>query len=153
MGVTIQKESMSEILEEGLPLISRNWEEMGMNKDFLVLDPAYKKYKKLDAFGSLKLFTVRSDGKLVGYVLYTIFNHPHFQTSLWAQSDTMWLSPDQRGLGHGAELVTFAEDWLRNRGVVIMRTGVNLSSKSAGIMLEKLGHFPVEMAYEKVLRR
>lgn len=143
-------EPFSSCIEEAKPLLEQHWAEINVNGD-IPLDPDYTMYPKLERFGMLITYTVRDEGKLVGYAAYITKAHPHYQGHKWALSDIFWLHPSARAQGVGNGLFAFIEDDLRTRGVHVMHTTTKRAHPQAGLLLERRGHSMIELGFSKRL--
>jgi GNAT superfamily N-acetyltransferase len=147
---TIQQEHYSDALwGELLPLLERNWRESPSFKKELALDPDPAIYASLDANGLLRCITMRTGaGKLVGYVVYTVYRSPHHKTLLCAHGDVVYVDPDYRGLAAG--LWKRAETLLRAQGVNWVGWSANPQSRLYTLLCE-MGYKPDEIILEKQL--
>jgi hypothetical protein len=60
--ITAQVESLTDRLDELKPFFPAHWEELGIYRDRMPLDPIYDEYLARDAAGSALLVTLRKDG-------------------------------------------------------------------------------------------
>ena len=111
-----------------------------------------KKYLSLEKSGMLRVYVVRTEGKLVGYCVYLVsLGSLHSMTTKRASNTDLWLMPEHRKGFTGIKLIKFAEDSLRAEGVVLMTTAVMENSHAAMKILEYLGHKRTEVTFTKVL--
>src|SRR5580658_8918348 len=149
--ITYQIEPISaDILNEAKPLLMKHWEEIAVYKD-IPLNPNFKFYER-SALAGMILFTVRDNGKLMGYATYIAKEHLNYQGYNWAASNIFWLHPDLRGQGVGDKLFELAENHLRSIGVNVMHTTFKSDNPAPQRLLERRGHAMVEMGYELRLR-
>lgn len=106
----------------------------------------HKQFEWMDDNGMLQVVTARDDGKLCGYHVTMIRPHLH-RNVLAGFVDTLYVSPDHRGRT-SMQMLQFAEDMLRRRGVKWMSTGVRLN-KDFSRLLEHLGYTEAERLYRK----
>jgi GNAT superfamily N-acetyltransferase len=98
--------------------------------------------------GLLRLYSVRKDGELIGYAIYTDqARHPHYPQR-WATSNLIYLKPEYRRGGIGFGLLEFIEDDLVG---YVMQTAVSESHPALGMLLSARGHAKVEAIYSKRL--
>lgn len=147
--LSYQEEKLSDILEELKPLLIEHWEELANNKDVRPLDPDYPMYLAMNDMDILRIFTVRDDGKLIGYSIWIIANNLHYKTWKYAVSDIYYLDPDVRGTGTSFLFFFKIEDWLKSLGVKSITVQDKLNH-SHSIFFNKLGYTPIEQHYEKV---
>lgn len=152
MSTIYQTEKFSDVIEESLPLLRKHWLELARNQDKIPLEINVDGYKTLERLGLLKIFTVRESSHLIGYAAYVINYHPHYKTTKFANSDIFWVDPTHRGKTVGVRLFKFIEEQLKLEGVDVMHTSYKLAHPAAQRVLDFLGHNPIEMTYEKVLK-
>lgn len=150
MDITYQEEKLEDILEEVKPLFQKHWEELALNKDTRPLDPDYASYIMLSGLQIVRVFTVRLDKKIVGYSIWFINKHMHYQTWLYALSDVYWLDPDQRKTGVSYDFFFKIEDWLKSIGVKSILIQDKIEHSHAKFF-NQLGYKPIEQNYEKVI--
>lgn len=107
---------------EARPLMVRHWNEIAKNKHLMRLNPDLKRYEMIG--DKLLLVTARANGALVGYFLWIIVTHSHYQHVLVAEEDLHYLLPEFRrgmtgylllkaacraAIERGAELLTMRE--------------------------------------------
>jgi len=100
-GVTFQRERLGPILRQVLPLLRRDWEENGVDRDRVPFSLNLDQYLSYDLLGILQIVTARDQGALVGYIFAYV--HPHIDHSNmgWAMLTWYWLYPEYRGGGIG----------------------------------------------------
>ncbi len=148
---TFQRESPSAIMQEVVPLLERHWEEIAWTKELSGLDPDYSVYRALEAAKAIVCVTARHQGALVGYAVYFVRFHAHYQRIKWAVSDIYWLAQEHRGKTLGFRLFQHAEAELRKDGVRVMHTTGKTAHPQAKRLLEALGHTEIEWGFGKVL--
>lgn len=144
-------ERFSEIVKELPPLFKRHWREIALNQDAVLLDPSWDTYIKLDLMGVLRILTVRSHGALVGYHFLLVVPHLHYNSTLSAETDLVWLDPAFRFGLTGYRLLKQACDDLKAGGVKLHKINEKLHAPFLGPLLKRLGYAPIETAYCKVL--
>jgi len=115
--VIVQCELYTDVVEDLKPLFEKHWEEVAICKEKIKLNPDYAKYKAMQGTGMLAMFTARDEGRLVGYSVFFMMPHMHYQDHTFAMNDIIFLLPEYRDTMIGAELVTFAEAQLKTVGV------------------------------------
>src|SRR5438105_80610 len=125
-------------LDEIKPLLPFHWEELGIFKPLMPLDPQYQAYLNRELNGELVYATLRVDGKLVGYWIAIVAPGFHYQSTLTATMDILWIMPQHRGQNAGKLLHGAMEQELKRRGVKLWWVG---SKTHASIQpwLESLG--------------
>jgi GNAT superfamily N-acetyltransferase len=121
--VSISLVSVASVFDELMPLIKSHFLEVSYHNQF-ELDVSREFYDKMDESGRLKLFVVRHNDKIVGYSSYFLNRHPHVNI-IQAYQDTIYLSPDYRGLSIGHKLIEFADSLFKDMGVSIVFNAVS----------------------------
>ena len=95
--ITYDTELYSSCIEEIKPLFYKHWLEIAGHQDTVKLDPDFDRYQSIEEMGSLRIFTVRDDGKLIGYFISFIMPHIHYRNTVYALNDILYLAPEYRG--------------------------------------------------------
>lgn len=148
--IKYQQESLVTVKEEARPLLEKHWEEIALNKDKIKLNPDWDIYADLEDAGILKIFTARSEGKLVGYFVALVKSHIHYRDHLFAQNDILFLDKDYRKGFTGPKLIKFAERCLKEDGVSVVLVN-SQKHKPFDVLLKWLGYRHIENIYSKVL--
>ena len=97
--ITYQIERYSDVVPELATLYPEHYKELEASvSDKEVLDPDWDQYKNLDNAEMIQLVTCRSDGELIGYILYIISRHLHVKSCLTAYEDIYFLRKQHLGL-------------------------------------------------------
>lgn len=143
-----QCEKLETSLEEAKPLLQEHWQEVATYKD-IPLDPDYTAYFYLEKIGILKCFSARDDdGTLFGYAVFFIKNHLHYQKSLCAVQDIIYIDPDRRG--RGILFLRWCDEELAKLGVQIVTHHVK-ATHNFGPALERSGYKLQDLLYTKRL--
>lgn len=151
MPITYQQESIASYRQEAEALLELHWEEIALNKHVIKLNPDWAAYYELEESGSLKIFTARADGKLIGYFVVICRNHLHYKDDVFAFNDVLYLHKDYRKGFTGSKLMKFAEKCLKEDGVSVLVVNTK-RHKPFDILLSWLGYKHVENVYTKLLR-
>src|SRR3954462_15162310 len=96
-ALSFQREVTTLIFDELKALASDHFNEVSTLEN-LTLAPSFDSYQLLENAGILRTYTARdAHGSLEGYAIFIVEFHPHFQTSLQAMNDVIYLSPPVRG--------------------------------------------------------
>lgn len=149
-------ERFGAITRELAPLFKRHWQEIGVDREAVPLDPDWQQYLDYDLLGIARVLTVRSRGTLVGYAVVFVRHHLHYASTPWAQYDLYWLDPVYRQGWSGVKLFLEVERALRDWGVKVVTLGmkIHFDEESEGRMarlLKRLGYTPRDVVYTKVL--
>jgi GNAT superfamily N-acetyltransferase len=148
--ITYQQEFFGKVKLEIETLITKHWEEIALNKDYIKLNPDWEAYQQLEDNGILKIFTVRSDSILIGYFVLLVRNHIHYKDHKFAANDILFLSSEYRKGRVGAGLISFVEKCLKDDGVSVLIVNTKCH-KPFDNLLEYLGFTHIEKIYSKLL--
>lgn len=151
MPVTYQQESLATCKEDAKELLQQHWEEIALNKDHIKLNPDWDAYYDLEEVGSLKIFTARYNGQLIGYFVVLCRKHLHYVDHVFAFNDILFVKKEYRKGLVGAALMKFAEKCLKEDGVSVMVVNTK-RHKPFDSLLEWLGFTHIENIYSKLLR-
>lgn len=134
--------------DEGLdlcwPFFEAHWKEVAMYTDKIKLNINREAYR--DAH-----FVVAFDkDRVIGYFVSFIQYHPHYQDTLWALNDVMYLSDSYRGRGIADDMMKFAEDCYRDIGVRVSIVSMKVYAAFDKLLLRQ-NYEPVERLYQKYL--
>lgn len=150
-SITYQQESLTTCKDDANWLLEQHWEEIALNKEAIKLNPDWDTYFDLEDKGILKVFTARTEDKLVGYFVVLCRSHLHYKDHLFAFNDVLYLHKDYRKGLTGAKLMKFAEKCLKDDGVSVLVVNTK-RHKPFDILLSWLGYKHVENVYTKLLR-
>lgn len=148
--IKYQQEFINSVKSDIPPLLYLDWIEIEHRKDIREFDPDWEAYEALEQAGILKVFTVRSEGKLVGYYSCVVSPSLHSRGLLQATVDAIYLHPMHRKGLTGYKLIKFAEKCLKEDGVKIILLGTTEVNPIDPLLL-KLGYSKTEVKFEKVL--
>lgn len=124
-------------VEELKPLLPAHWEELGIYKDRMPLDPVWPVYQAFENAGQLLYVPLRADGKLAGYFIGIITPGLHYGQTLTCKMDICRVLPEHRKGRAGTILFDAVKAELVRRGVKMWWVG----SKD---------HHPIEGFYEAI---
>lgn len=104
-----------------MPLLGKNWEEAGVEREHSPLDPDWAYYFSMDAAGRLKIVTVRANGKLAGYAVCCVGPQTQSKSTIWGCIDTIWLHPKLRRGDLGNKLLQRAELEMQRAGATVLK--------------------------------
>lgn len=114
--IEIRHESLANVKSELTPLLDEHWELVALNKGKIKLNPDWKEYARLDASGTLRIFTARQDGVLVGYMVLIINKSLHYSDHFFAVCDVVFVKPDSRAGATGYKLIKYVENYCKQVG-------------------------------------
>ena len=150
MTITYQQEFLETCRDEAEVLIHKHWEEIALNKDKIKLNPDWEMYSLLESSGSLKIFTARSDGSLIGYFVVFVSKHIHYKDHLFANNDLLFLDENYRKGLTSVKLLKFSEKCLKEDGVSVLTINTKVH-KPFDVIMNKLNFTLVERLYSKYL--
>ena len=144
-----QVETVAECIDEIKPLLEAHYREIS-NHDG-PLDPDYPRYLQMCDLGLIRVMTARDDMKLVGYFVSLLSPHLHYQQSVYALNDIVYIDPIYRGTTMGYRLFKLAIADLKdncNVDVVVIHMKVKFEFRR---LLIKLGFTLAEENWEMKL--
>jgi len=146
---TIQRETFEAVYHEALPLLEAHREEIAHYKDIpLHVDVAF--YQGLEAAGGLRIFTVRQEGRLIGYCAVFVRPNAHYCDSLQAMQDVLYVAKEHRHGRLGYQLIRYVEEALRNEGVQVLYQHVKTTNQVEQL-LERMGYELMDYIYTRRL--
>ena len=111
--IDLGTEKIADVAGEIDSLLAMHYDEIAADKHLIKLDPDWGKYESLERDDSLRIFTARHEGKLIGYSVFFLAWHPHYKSNLFAQNDILYLHPDHRKGRDGIRLIHYSEEQLK----------------------------------------
>ena len=148
--LTFKLEEWPDIVKEMKPLFIRHWQEIGVDRDVVLMDMDYEMYDKYHEIGYLKITTVRDEGRLIGYCMMLVCTHLHYKTTLFGLGDLYYMAPEYRKGAAGVRMFVEMEKNMRDMGVRKM-TSITKLHHDLTPMFEALGWTPTETVFTKVL--
>lgn len=147
-------EKMHEVIDDLAPLHAEHFKEtevLYLNETDVL--PDYERFKQVTEAGQFIVFTVRVDGKAVGYLQYYIYHDMHTRGVRQAREDAFFITKEHRGNGFAPRLLNYAESCLKKLGCdyVGMTSKGPVGGPDIGKFLERHGYKPVAMYYAKPL--
>lgn len=151
---TIAVEQYSDdLVEEIKPLIEQHYEEIALNKELIPLDPNWDQYAALAAAGKLLIVCARNEqNELIGYTVFFVNYHIHYQSTLVANNDLIWLHPDYRRGRLGIRLLKDSETACKHRGVDKIVWHIKFARDFRNI-LYRLGYADEDAIVGKIIRK
>jgi len=133
--------------KEVLPLIICHFNETAHFKD-IALKPDFEHYITLDQLGFVRLFTARELlGELIGYGVFFVRDNIHYQGSLQATQDLLYIKPSHRGFAF--HFITYCDEQLADEGVEVIYQHVPTCNDYASRLLTPQGYEILEHVYVK----
>lgn len=150
-SISLEKEQLSSCLEEMKPLFALHWKEVAAYQDKIALDPNYAKYLQMEQMDMVRTFVLRADGKMVGYWVFFITPHPHYQADRFAVNDIVYVDPDYRRVDLTPRCFDAVERQLKAEGVSVITYHMK-TYKPFESLLKGLGYDHLEHLYGKCLK-
>lgn len=131
------------------PIFEAHYKEISHYQD-IPLSPDTLHYDTLQKVGILRVYTVRDSGKLVGYCVFSVGKNPHYDTSVQAKQDILFLSKELRGGMNGFKFIQWCDEQLHKEGVQVVYHHVK-KSHNFGPVLERMGYELVDLIYGRRL--
>lgn len=146
MAITYQREGFDAIEGQGRAFVKEYLQEFPSSFEQAI---NWETLRAMDALGVLKAVSVRDDGMLVGFCLYTLSLHHHARNTLVAQELSLYLLPEYRKGRIGIRLLNFIEEAAKEDGAKIML----MTSRGGNLTpLLKLRHYDqLEVVFAKGL--
>lgn len=136
-------------------LLQAHWNELGVHKDEMPLDPDYEFMLKANETNFFMCWAARDGKTLVGYICFWVKPHMHYKSTLTAVEDLYMLSPSHREGMTGYRMFTTAIEALRQRGVkrLMLHTKVHLYKERGGLdkFFERLGFQHTDNVWSRML--
>lgn len=142
-------EPLEDVWDGVVELAGKHWLETQAYRHNQPFNPSFERYNGYAKHGWYLQFTVRDEGKLVGYGGVYLTPSMHTQRTI-ASEDTWYLLPEYRKGWNAIKFFRFMEDECRKRGA----EEVNLTVPEGigtGILCERLGYKKVLIGYAKQL--
>lgn len=147
-AVDFAAERLSAVWDEAQPLVAAHYREIAHHAD-IALNPDRDCYFAAEEAGHLRCFTARKETKLIGYAVYFVRHSLHYQQSLQAVQDVLFLDPRERGSA-GARFIAWCDRKLRDDGVQLVWQHMK-AAHSFGPMLERMGYELIDLVYARRL--
>jgi len=147
--ITYHDEDLAVFFKELVPLLPIHYEELCVTKDFS-LEPDLASYERLRVAGMLRAITCRSDGELIGYIIFIVQPHLHYMSCITAFEDLYYVKKEYRKGRTGIKLFQFSEKVLKDAGVrrIIMHTKIHMDNSR---LFEYLGYKHTDKLFTKLL--
>lgn len=131
------------------PLFTDHYKEIAHYKD-IPLEPDTIHYDTAQKIGILRVYTVRENGRLSGYSVFTVGKNPHYASSTQAKQDILFLSSNLRGGMNGFKFISWCDEQLKKEGVQAVYHHVK-KDHNFGPVLERMGYELVDLIYGRRL--
>jgi GNAT superfamily N-acetyltransferase len=144
--VTFRVLPVRELIPRIKVLLELNHQESGV---FGKLDPDYQKYEACCDAGVLLSVIAEDDGLCVGYGVFFVTDSIHSGERV-AKNDTIYILPEYRKGGAGADLIKFCESESKSMGAVLMFLELP-STRPMTVLSRRLGYANITQTFRKTL--
>lgn len=148
--IVVAVETVRGMWDELQALLALHYEEIAADKHAFPLSPDHGRYMSLERDGQILALAARAEGVLIGYSVFFVNTHIHYDKTLIAKNDVLYVHPEWRTSRAGLMLLRESERKLRERGVVKVVWHIKPHMDWSAI-LERMGYHPVETLYGKLL--
>ena len=135
-GVTYQREAVTASFnKEVKPLLYQHWHESEIYG--AEVEPDWLAYAALQDREIFYLYTIRIFGELVGYSGYIVSPSYHSREQIVAQNDLCYVVPKERGKSYFVNLIKFAEEDLKAKGVNVIGLSVKVDHDFSNILIRQ----------------
>jgi GNAT superfamily N-acetyltransferase len=149
--VTYQVETYDQVVPDIKELIKLHYDEVALHKESIPLDPDWARYKVLEDNGMLFIATARDQSQLVGYSVFFVTRHMHYNSTLMASNDILYLHPDYRQGMSGIKLIKFSESELKKRNITKVLWHIKFQ-KDFRKILYRMGYVDEDAIVGKILK-
>jgi hypothetical protein len=148
--ITYSISNAKNCFEEIRRLLQLHYEEVSLIKNY-PLNPDYSLYMLMDSKDLIKVILCKKDNQIIGYIVFALSKHLHYQDCLVANEDIYFLMPEYRQGRTGIRMFKFAEEYLKSINVDMIKysTKVHLDKSS---IFEYLGYENTEKVFTKMLK-
>jgi GNAT superfamily N-acetyltransferase len=147
----ITDDAIVDFIEQIKPLLELHYEEITLDKDVIKLKPNWERYLRLSHMDKLATLAAYDDDKLVGYSIFFLEEHIHYEDNIIARNDVLFLHPEYRKGMTGIKLIKASEDMLSNMGVSKIFWHIKYSRDFRSI-LYRMGYKDEDIILGKALR-
>lgn len=145
--ITHTKEKFELCVKEMKKLSELHYKEVAPYDD-IALNVDWEKFIALEHHGVLHFYTMRSEGKLIGYAMFTVGNSLEYKDSLQASMMNLFIHPRNRGRGH--KFISWCDEQLKKLDVQVVYHHVKFKN-DYGVLLKRLGYDIMNIEYSKRL--
>ena len=139
-------ESVQNVEQEIRPLLAAHWREIAHYQD-IPLVPDWDFYLRAQ---TVRVYTARDDGRLIGYGVFFVSHNRHYMTSVQGVQDILFILPEYRGRTVGPRLIRFCEEQVKAERAQCVYHHVKCAN-DFGPLLRAMGYEEVETIWAKRL--
>lgn len=131
------------------PMFEEHYKEIARYKD-IPLKLNIDKYSHIAGSGGFKFYVAYQDNLIQGYAGFFVSPHMHYDDSLQANQDVIYIDKKLRKTGIGSKFIEYCDDELKKLGVQVVYHHSKVAA-DFGPTLKNLGYEHVENIYGKRL--
>ena len=132
-------------------LIEQHYQELTLDRDVMTLAPSWSIYRKRIADGTMVATGISLDGKLIGYCVWFLSSHLHYENNLVANNDVLFIAAEHRKGMLGIKFIKYQEQVLQELGVSKVLWHVKLARDFRKI-LHRLGYHDEDIIVGRALK-
>lgn len=140
-------EPLEQAWDDMVKLAAQHWKETQAYRHNQPFDPKFERYNAYEKIGCFLQFTVRDNGRMVGYGGAYIVPSMHTQR-LIASEDTWYLLPEYRKGWNALKFFKFMESECVKRGAIEVSLTVP-EGIGTGVLCERIGYAKIAALYSK----
>jgi len=125
------------VAAEIAPNVERHHAEMNEGDDYGALNIDWDTYIQGSLDGRVKVLTARNDGKLIGYIIFTLGRNMRHKHVIEAQASGWYVEKEHRGRV-SLDMLEKADECLH--GIGVHRTDYILGDEAAAKLLQRKGY-------------
>lgn len=148
----INETGLDNFIQEIQPLLELHYQELTLDKDVMILKPNWDKYRQLLLSNKMAVMGAYEQDILVGYSVFFLEDHIHYDDNVVAKNDVLFLHPRCRLGITGIKLIKASEEMLMDMNVSKIVWHVKHSRDFRSI-LYRMGYKDEDVIIGKALRR
>ena len=145
------KHGIVELMKQNLELGRKQSRELTKWPELMQFSPDFEKYEVAERAGTLLVLVAVENGRLLGYSVNIIGAHLHYKDSVASFNDLLYLDPEYRGSGLGAELMDHTKAAAKERGTLIQTWHAKPNTTLNRILAESPTAEMLEISYTEKL--
>lgn len=146
--ISFNEERISEMRELLEPLLEEHYKEVAMYQDHIDLNPNWEAYEAMEEIGNTRMYAMWRDEELIGYNVFFVTPHMHYQDHEYAVNDVVYIHPDYRGTECTPEFFNYCEEMLQKEGISVISYHMK-TFKPFQSLMEALEYDHAEHVYMK----
>ena len=144
-AIEIRETPPDELLRQAQELLVANWLEMESARFPDAPKPKTEVYEAMSEEGSLIGLGAYDEDKLIGYAVFALIEHLHYEGS-YAHCEVIYVSPEYRRQGVGADLFDASRQFAKVKGARWLAWSAKPESAFAKVLQRYVGK-PEEMLF------